>query len=47
MLMEQSEFHDHVGARNIRPNIKAALERAAEPFHLYEVESQIPSSPGT
>jgi SulP family sulfate permease len=43
MLMEQAEFHDHVGARNICPNIKAALERAAELFHLYEAESRVPS----
>jgi SulP family sulfate permease len=29
-LMHQSEFHEHVGELNICPNIKAALERAAE-----------------
>ena len=28
-LMQQSEFHEHVGAENVCPNIKAALERAA------------------
>jgi SulP family sulfate permease len=28
-LMRQSEFHEHVGAGNICPNIKTALERAA------------------
>jgi SulP family sulfate permease len=27
-LMRQAEFHNHVGAENICPNIKAALERA-------------------
>jgi SulP family sulfate permease len=27
-LMRQAEFHHHVGAENICPNIKAALERA-------------------
>ena len=26
--MHQAEFHHHVGAENICPNIKAALERA-------------------
>jgi len=44
-LMEQSEFHDHVGVRNICPNITVALERAAELFRLYRAESQL-SSPG-
>ena len=29
-LMHQSEFHEHVGERNICPSIEAALERAAE-----------------
>jgi SulP family sulfate permease len=29
-LMHQSEFHEHVGERNICPNIEAALERASE-----------------
>src|SRR4029077_16408213 len=29
-LMEQAEFHEHVGASNICPNIKAALDRADE-----------------
>jgi len=29
-LMHQAEFHEHVGERNICPNIEAALERAAE-----------------
>jgi SulP family sulfate permease len=28
-LMRQAEFHDHVGAENICPNIDAALQRAA------------------
>ena len=28
-LMEQAEFHEHVGAENICPNIEAALQRAA------------------
>jgi SulP family sulfate permease len=28
-LMHQSEFHEHVGAGNVCPNIKTALERAA------------------
>ena len=28
-LMHRSEFHEHVGAKNICPNIEAALERAA------------------
>ena len=28
-LMQQSEFHQHVGADNVCPNIKTALERAA------------------
>jgi SulP family sulfate permease len=32
-LMQQSEFHEHVGAENICPNIKAALERAAIIHH--------------
>jgi len=27
-LMHQAEFHQHVGAENVCPNIKAALERA-------------------
>ena len=27
--MRQAEFHDHVGAENICPNIEAALKRAA------------------
>jgi len=40
-LMEQAEFHDHVGARNICPNIKAALERAAELFRRYCDESRL------
>src|SRR5262249_55211811 len=38
-LMEQAEFHDHVGARNICPNILRALERAAELHALYVSES--------
>ena len=29
-LMQQAEFHEHVGGRNICPSIEAALERAAE-----------------
>ena len=29
-LMQQGEFHDHVGARNICLNIEKALARAAE-----------------
>ena len=28
-LMSQSEFHRHVGAENILPNVEAALKRAA------------------
>jgi SulP family sulfate permease len=28
-LMRQAEFHEHVGAENICPNIEAALQRAA------------------
>jgi SulP family sulfate permease len=28
-LMRQAEFHEHVGAENICPNIEAALRRAA------------------
>ena len=28
-LMRQAEFHEHVGAENICPNIDAALQRAA------------------
>lgn len=28
-MMRQAEFHEHVGAENICPNIKAALDRAA------------------
>jgi SulP family sulfate permease len=42
MLMEQSEFHDHVGARNVCPNIKAALERASELFDIYRREVNVP-----
>jgi SulP family sulfate permease len=42
MLMEQSEFHDHVGARNICPNIKAALERANELYDIYRREVNVP-----
>ena len=38
-LMEQAEFHDHVGARNICPNIKTALERAAELHGLFLAEA--------
>jgi sulfate permease, SulP family len=30
MMMEAAEFHQHVGDRNICPNIEAALQRAAE-----------------
>ena len=30
MLMQQAAFHQHVGERNICPNIEAALQRAAE-----------------
>jgi SulP family sulfate permease len=41
MLMEQAEFHDHVGALNICPSIKAALDRAAELFRLYQAESKV------
>jgi SulP family sulfate permease len=29
-VMKQAQFHDHVGDRNICPNIEAALRRAAE-----------------
>ncbi len=29
-LMEQAEFHRHVGEENILPNVQAALARAAE-----------------
>jgi sulfate permease, SulP family len=29
-LMQQSEFHEHVGELNICPNIEVALERASE-----------------
>jgi SulP family sulfate permease len=29
-LMQQAEFHEHVGERNLCPSIDAALERAAE-----------------
>jgi SulP family sulfate permease len=29
-LMQQAAFHQHVGERNICPNIEAALQRAAE-----------------
>ena len=48
-LMHQAEFHHHVGAENICPNIKAALERATAirvasatgaPFHRASVPSQ-------
>jgi SulP family sulfate permease len=42
-LMEQAEFHDHVGALNVCPNIKAALERAAELFLIYRAEASIPN----
>ena len=28
-LMQQAEFHEHVGAENICPNIETALRRAA------------------
>jgi len=41
-LMEQAEFHQHIGAPNICPNIKAALERAAELQELYRAESGQP-----
>ena len=30
MLMQAAAFHQHVGERNICPNIEAALQRAAE-----------------
>jgi SulP family sulfate permease len=30
MMMQAAEFHQHVGDRNICPNIEAALQRAAE-----------------
>jgi SulP family sulfate permease len=30
MMMLAAEFHQHVGNRNICPNIEAALQRAAE-----------------
>jgi SulP family sulfate permease len=42
-LMEQAEFHDHVGALNVCPNIEAALERAAELFLIYRAEASIPN----
>jgi SulP family sulfate permease len=29
-VMRQAQFHDHIGARNLCPNIEAALARAAE-----------------
>ena len=39
-MMKQAEFHEHVGADNICPNIQAALERAAE------LHRQQPNRPG-
>jgi SulP family sulfate permease len=42
-LMEQAEFHQHVGALNICPNIKAALDRAEELHALYLAESNRPA----
>jgi SulP family sulfate permease len=30
MVMQAAEFHEHVGPQNICPNIKAALQRAAD-----------------
>jgi SulP family sulfate permease len=30
LLMARAEFHRHVGANNILPNVEAALRRAAE-----------------
>jgi SulP family sulfate permease len=42
MLMEQAEFHDHVGARNICPNIEAALERAGELYDIFRREVNVP-----
>jgi SulP family sulfate permease len=41
MLMEQAEFHDHVGARNICPNIEAALERAGELYDIFRREVNV------
>jgi SulP family sulfate permease len=32
-LMEQAEFHDHVGLENICPHVQAALERAQALHH--------------
>jgi SulP family sulfate permease len=40
-LMEQSEFHRHVGAENILPNVEAALARAR---HLQEAPTASTSS---
>ena len=40
-LMDQTEFHRHVGARNIVPNVSAALARAAE------LPRQLPSAAAT
>ena len=36
--MRQAEFEEHVGVKNICPNVEAALDRARE---CYEVEADI------
>jgi SulP family sulfate permease len=35
-LMRQAEFEEHVGRKNVCPNIKAALERASEIYHTHQ-----------
>jgi SulP family sulfate permease len=38
-LMRQSDFHEHVGELNICPNIKAALDRAAEIHQIVPISN--------
>jgi SulP family sulfate permease len=39
-LMSQSEFHRHVGAENILPNVEAALKRAEAIWRSHQAPSQ-------
>ena len=45
-LMSQAEFHRHVGAANILPNVDAALRRAEELWRLGEEWACMTRAPG-
>lgn len=42
-LMEQAEFHEHIGDKNILPTLREAVLRAAEILQDFDPESQEPA----